>query len=120
ARAVAQRALAVAAALGLLVRPPLEALQVVQRVVAEQHDVAPAAAVATTGAAMGYMGLTPNRADPVPAGPSLNEDASLVVEHASSSSLERTPWQTARTRSSSSPERRPASARRLRGWPSRP
>ena len=49
--AVAQRALAVAAALGLVVRAALEGLQVAQRVVAEQHDVAAVAAVAAVGAA---------------------------------------------------------------------
>ena len=50
--AVAQRALAVAGALGLVVRAALEGLQVAQRVVADEHDVAAVAAVAAVGPAV--------------------------------------------------------------------
>src|SRR6185436_16675602 len=117
--AVAQGALPVTAALGLVVRPALEALKVAHRVVAEQDDIPAAATVAAVGAAVRDMGLTAERADPVPAGPALNEDASLVVQHVPQPSLERTSWRTTRARSSSSRAHRPASAPRPRASPSR-
>ena len=50
--AVAQRALAVAGALGLVVHAALEGLQVAQRVVADEHDVAAVPAVAAVGPAV--------------------------------------------------------------------
>ena len=59
--AVALGALAVAAALGAEVRAAAEALQVAQVVVAAQHDVAAAAAVAAVGPALGHVRLAPER-----------------------------------------------------------
>ena len=67
---------------GLVVGPALEALQVAQRVVAEQHDVAAAAAVAAVGAAARHVGLAAEGEAAVPAAAALDEDARLVVEHA--------------------------------------
>jgi hypothetical protein len=54
---VAQRALPMAAAARLVMGLALERLQVAHRVVAEQHDVAAAAAVAAVGAAARHVGL---------------------------------------------------------------
>ena len=70
------------AARGLVVRPALEGLQVAQRVVAQQHDVAAAPAVAAVGPAARHVGLAAERAAAVPAAAALHEDARLVVEHA--------------------------------------
>jgi hypothetical protein len=79
--AVALGALAVAPAAGLVVRPALEGLQVAQVVVADQHDVAAAAAVAAVGPAAGDVGLPPEGVHAVAARAGLHEDARLVVEH---------------------------------------
>ena len=79
--AVALGALAVAPAGCLEVRAALERLQVAQGVVAQQHDGAAVAAVAAVGAAARHVGLAAEGQAAVPAGPRLNEDASLVVEH---------------------------------------
>ena len=79
--AVAQGALAVAPALGAEVRAALEGLQVAQRVVAEQDDVAAVAAVAAVGPAARHVGLAAEGQAAVPAAAGLHEDASLVVEH---------------------------------------
>ena len=80
--AVAQRALPVPRALGLVVRLALEGLQVAQRVVAQQHDVAAAPAVAAVGPAARHVGLAAKRTAAVPAAASLHEDARFVEEHA--------------------------------------
>jgi NADPH:quinone reductase-like Zn-dependent oxidoreductase len=64
------------------VRLALEGLQVAQRVVAQQHDVAAAPAVAAVGAAARHVGLAAERAAAVPAAAALHEDARLVIEHA--------------------------------------
>ena len=81
--AVAQRALRRGRrALRLVVGLALEALQVAQRVVAQQHDVAAAAAVAAVGAAARHVGLAAERTAAIPAAAALHEDARLVVEHA--------------------------------------
>ena len=79
--AVALRALAVTAAIGLVVRAALEGLQVAQRVVADEDDVAAVPAVAAVGAAARDMRLTAERHAAVAAAPCLNEDASFVREH---------------------------------------
>ena len=83
-RAVAQRALAVAPAAGLVVGLALERLQVAQRGVAEQHDAAAVTSVTAVGSTFGYMGLAAERVQPAPAAATLHEDAGLVVEHVSS------------------------------------
>ena len=67
--AVALRALAVAAAVGAEVRAAAEGLQVAQRVVDAQDDVAAAAAVAAVGAALGHVRLAPERQAPLPPAP---------------------------------------------------
>ena len=59
--AVALGALAVPAALGAEVRAAPEGLQVAQRVVAAQHHVPAAAAVAAVGAALGHVRLAAER-----------------------------------------------------------
>jgi hypothetical protein len=79
--AVAQRALAVAATVGLVVRAALERLQVAKRVVAEQHDVAAVPAVPAVGAALGDVRLPAEAHATVPATARLDEDARLVVQH---------------------------------------
>ena len=79
--AVAQRALAVAGALGLVVRAALEGLQVAQRVVADEHDVAAVAAVAAVGPAVRDVRLAAEAQAAVAAAAGLYEDARLVVEH---------------------------------------
>src|SRR5699024_434344 len=59
--AVALGALAMAPALGLVVGLALEGLQVALGVVADEHDLAAAAAVAAVGAALGHVGLAAER-----------------------------------------------------------
>ena len=78
---MALRALAVAAALRAEVRPAAERLQVAQVVVAAQHDVAAAAAVAAVGPALGDVGLAAERQAAVAAGARLHFDPGTVVEH---------------------------------------
>ena len=110
--AVAQRALAVAPALRLVVGAALEGLQVAQRVVAEQDDVPAAAAVAAVGAAARDVRLAPEGEAAVPAPAPLDEDPCPVVQHATSTVSTRQgvpPCPT--TPSCSSPAPRPASAR---------
>ena len=80
-RAVAERALPVARPLRLPVRLALEGLQVAQGAVAQQHDVAAAAAVAAVGPAPRDVGLTAEAEAAVSACPALHEDARLVGEH---------------------------------------
>ena len=72
---------AVAAALGAEVRAPAEALQVAQVVVAAQHDVAAAAAVAAVRPALGHVRLAPEREAAVAARAGADLDARAVVEH---------------------------------------
>ena len=80
--AVAQGALAVAAALGAEVRAAAEGLQVAQVVVAAQHDVAAAAAVAAVGAALGHVRLAPEGQAAVAARAGADLDSCAVVQHA--------------------------------------
>ena len=80
--AVAQRTLAVAAAPGLEVREAAEALEVAQRVVADEHDVAAAPAVAAVWAALGDVGLAAEAEAAVAAGAGRNVDARTIL-HAS-------------------------------------
>ena len=79
--AVALGALAVAAAVGAVVRAALEGLQVAQRVVAAQHHVAAAAAVAAVGPALGHVRLAAERQTAVPTGSGAHFDSGLVGEH---------------------------------------
>ena len=79
--AVALGALAVTPAVGLVVRAALEGLQVAQRVVAHEHDVAAVPAVAAVGPAARHVRLAAERQAAVSAAPRLNEDPCLVVEH---------------------------------------
>ena len=79
--AVALGALPVAAALGAVVRAALEGLQVAQRVVAAQHDVAAAAAVAAVGPALGHVRLAAERQAAVPAASGAHFDSGPVGEH---------------------------------------
>ena len=82
-RAVALRPLAVAAAVGAEVRAAAEALEIAQVVVAAQHDVAPAAAVAAVGAALGDVGLAAEGQAAVAARSGAHLDPGTVVEHPS-------------------------------------
>ena len=77
--AVAQRPLAVAAAAGLEVRAAAVGLEVAQRVVADQDDVAAAAAVAAVGAALGHVGLAAEAEAAVAAAAGLNVDSRAIV-----------------------------------------
>jgi NADP-dependent 3-hydroxy acid dehydrogenase YdfG len=63
------------------VRAALERLQVAQRVVAQQHDRSPAAAVAAVGPAVGHVRLPAEGQAAAATGPALHEYARLVVEH---------------------------------------
>ena len=74
-------ALAVPAARGLEVRAAVELGQVAPGVVAHQHHVAAAPAVATVGPALGHVGLAAERNGPVAAGAAAHEDPGSVVEH---------------------------------------
>ena len=79
--AVAQRALAVPAAAGAEVRGALEDLQVAQVVVAAEHDVAAAAAVAAVRTALGHVRLAPERDGAVAPRAAAHLDLGLVGEH---------------------------------------
>ena len=57
-----------AAVLGPEVHAPAERLEVAHGVVAAQHDVAAAAAVAAVGAALGHVRLAPERQAAVTSG----------------------------------------------------
>ena len=70
-----------AAALGPEVHAPAERLQVAQRVVAAQHDVAAAAAVAAVGTALGHVRLAPERQAAVAAGAGSDLELSSIGEH---------------------------------------
>ena len=127
-RAVALGALAVAAALGAEVHAPAEGLEVAQRVVAAQHDVAAAAAVAAVGPALGHVRLAAEGQGAVAAGARANLQYGTIGEHPVVSSPKAgdegappgrrnlNPW----TRSSSSPVPRPASAPPPPATPPRP
>jgi hypothetical protein len=67
----------VAPAAGLVVRAPLEGLQVAQVVVADEHDVAAAAAVAAVRAARGDVGLRRKDCTPFPPGPACTKMRAL-------------------------------------------
>ena len=79
--AVHQRAHAVAAAFGLVAPAAPEGLQVAQRVVAAQHDVAAAAAVAAVGPALGHARLAPEGQRPVAAPSGLDLDPCAIGQH---------------------------------------
>jgi hypothetical protein len=69
----------VTAAAGLEVRATPEALEVAQRVVAHEHNVAAAPAVAAVGAALGHVGLAPEAEAPVAAGSGRYVDARSIL-----------------------------------------
>jgi hypothetical protein len=77
--AVAQRTLSVAASAGFEVRLAPEALQIAQRVVAHEHDVAAASPVAAVGAALGDVCLAPEAKAPVAAAAGGYVDSSAVL-----------------------------------------
>ncbi len=77
--AVAQRPLPVAAAARLEVRLAPERLQIAQRVVADEHDVAAPTAVAAVGAALGHVRLTPEAQAAVAAATGLDVDSRSVL-----------------------------------------
>ena len=77
--AVTQRPLPVAPAACLEVRPAPEALQIAQRVVAHEHDVAAVAAVATVGPALGDVRLAPEAQAAVAAATGVDVDSSAVL-----------------------------------------
>ncbi len=79
--AVALGPFPVAAAVGLVVGAALEGLQVAQRVVADQHDVAAAPTVAAVGTAARHVRLAPEGQAAVAAAARLDPDPCLVVEH---------------------------------------
>jgi NADP-dependent 3-hydroxy acid dehydrogenase YdfG len=60
-------------------RAPAECLQVAHRVVADQHDIAAAAAVAAVGSALGDVGLAPEAEAAVAAATGLKVDSSTIV-----------------------------------------
>ena len=74
-------ALPVPAALGAEVRPAAERLQVAQVVVAAQHDVAAAAAVAAVGTALRDVGLAPEGQAAVAARSRSDLDVRAVGKH---------------------------------------
>ena len=77
--AVTLRSLAVAAAARLEVRAAAEVLEVAQRVVAHEHDIAAAAAVAAVGAALGHVRLTPEAEAAIAAGAGRDVDACPIL-----------------------------------------
>src|SRR5262249_6776187 len=79
--AVAQGALPVPTAVGPIMAAATEGLQVAQRVVAAQHDVATAAAVAAVRPALGHVGLAPERQRPVAAAPGPDLDVRTIRKH---------------------------------------
>jgi hypothetical protein len=79
--AVLVRALPVAAARGVEVRPVPEAREVAQRRVGDDHHVATTAAVAPVRAALGDVRLAPEGDHAVPAIAASHVDARAVVEH---------------------------------------
>ena len=78
---MALRALPVAAAVGAEVGATAEGLQVAQRVVDAQDDVAAAAAVAAVGAALGDVRLAAEREGAVAAGARADFQMCPIGEH---------------------------------------
>ncbi len=77
--AVTQRALAVTAPAGLEVRLAPEALEIAQRVVAHEHHVAAAAAVAAVGSALGHVRFAAEAQAAVTATAGHHVDSSAVL-----------------------------------------
>ena len=77
--AVAQRPLPVAAPARLEVRPAPEALQIAQRVVAHEHDVAAATAVATVRPALGHVRLAAEAEAAVAAAAGVDVDSRAIL-----------------------------------------
>jgi hypothetical protein len=69
------------AALGAVVSLATEALQVAQRVVAEEDDRAAVAAVAAVGTAAGYVGFAAEAHASVAPGTRLDVNSRAVVKH---------------------------------------
>jgi hypothetical protein len=63
------------------VRAPAEGLQIAERVVADEHDVAAAPAVAAVGTALWHVRLAPEAEAAVAAGSGLDVNA-RTIEHA--------------------------------------
>ena len=74
-------ALAVPAPLRLEVRAVAEGGEVPQRAVADDHDVAAAAAVAAVRPALGHVRLAAQRDDAVAAGAGLHVNRCAIAEH---------------------------------------
>ncbi len=68
-----------AAAARFVVRPPTIGLQVAQRVIADQHDVAPAAAVAAIRTTLGNVRLAPETERAVAPGTGLNVNSRAIL-----------------------------------------
>ena len=68
-----------AAAARFVVRPPAIGLQVAQRVIADQHDVAPAAAVAAIRTTLGNVCLAPETERAVSSGTGLNVNSRAIL-----------------------------------------
>src|SRR5207244_8854394 len=79
--AMALGAPAVPAALGAKMRAAVEGLQVAQRVVALEHDVAAAPAVAAVRPALGDVGLAAEAGAAVTAAPGAHVDPGSIVQH---------------------------------------
>src|SRR5438067_1975955 len=77
--AVPQSPLTMATALSLEVRAAAEALEIPERVVAHQEDVAAAAAVATVRAALGHVRLTAEAQAAIPAGSGRDMNAGTIL-----------------------------------------
>ena len=60
---------------------PAEGLKVAQRLVTQQHDVAPAASVAAVGAPTGHHRFTAEAHAAVPPGSGLDVDSGAIVKH---------------------------------------
>ena len=82
AHRVALLALAVDALRGAVVRRAAQRLEVAPRGVADQHDVAPAAAVAAVGAAARHVRLAAEAHAAVAAAATLDPDLRPIREHA--------------------------------------
>jgi len=96
----------VTAAPGLEVGAAAEALEVAQRVVADEHDIAAAATVAAVGTALGHVGLAPEAEATVAAGSGPDVDARSIL-HASIVSAEAHPVQSRRPETRSGTSRCP-------------
>jgi hypothetical protein len=76
---VPERTLPVAATTGLEMRAAAEALQIAARVVADEHDVAAATAVAAVGSALGHVRLAAEAETSVSPAAGLDVDASTIL-----------------------------------------